>query len=121
MLDNVCRKNLFTNDNAKLCQNLTESTLTVGLSKAINYLANTLTALQTVPQNGTLVENFNDIILLEYQFIFPLVEHMTKLMYSELQRENNGFEYEYTTIAIIMIILIGLNFFYFMRYPAHEI
>lgn len=47
--------------------------MTVGLSKSVNYFANTLIDLQKKPNNGTLIENFNDLILLEYKFIFPLV------------------------------------------------
>lgn len=47
--------------------------MTVGLSKSVNYFANTLIDLQKNTRDGSLVENFNEIILLEYKFIFPLV------------------------------------------------
>lgn len=40
--------------------------MTVGLSKALNYLANQLIDLQDIPNNSSLslVDKFNDLILL---------------------------------------------------------
>ena len=120
-MDDVCNGKVFNEATISLCQGLTEGTLTVGLSKAINYLANTLAKLSTTVGNDTLAHNFHDLILLEYQFIFPLVEHMSELIYREVQREANDFASKYSTIAIVMMVLIGVNFLYFLRYPAYEI
>jgi len=58
---------------------------------------------------------------LEYDFIFPLVEHMVKLMYDELDTVTGDFSYEYSTLGIVIIWLIAINFLYFLRYPAYEI
>lgn len=43
------------------------------------------------------------------------------MMYDELNEEAHNFSYQYSTLTIIIIILIGLNFLYFLRYPAYEI
>ena len=95
--------------------------MTVGLSKSVNYFANTLIDLQKNPQTGQLLENFNDIILLEYEFIFPLVERMASMMYDELNQEVHRFSSQYSTLTIVIVIFIGLNFLYFLKYPAYEI
>jgi hypothetical protein len=66
LLDNVCKKNRFTSDKVNLCETISEGTMTVGLSKALNYLANQLIDLQDIPNNSSLslVNKFNDLILL---------------------------------------------------------
>jgi hypothetical protein len=42
-------------------------------------------------------------------------------MYDELDVETGNFSYEYSTLGIVIIMLIAMNFLYFLRYPAYEI
>ena len=80
-MNNVCNDRVFDDSRIQLCKGLTEGTLTVGLSKAINYLANNLAKLNSTATNATMEEKFHNLIILEYQFIFPLVEYMANLIY----------------------------------------
>lgn len=77
--------------------------------------------LDNHPQNGSLMKNFNDIILLEYKFIFPLVEEMAQMMYDELNLETQSFYEKFSTLTVVIMILIAVNYFYFLKYPAYEI
>lgn len=104
-----------------LCDKIIGGTMTVGLSISMNYFANMLMDLNNRPQNGSLIKNFNDIILLEYKFIFPLVEEMAQMMYDELNEETQSFYGKYSTLTIVIMILIAVNYCYFLRYPASEI
>lgn len=121
LLDNACQNNILNIDQLKLCSSISGGTMTVGLSKSINYFANTLIDLQRNTANSTLIQKFNDIILLEYKFIFPLIEEMAQMMYDELNKEAHSFSSQYSTLTVVIIILIGLNFLYFLKYPAYEI
>lgn len=55
LFDNVCKKDIFNVEQLKLCSSISEGTMTVGLSKSVNYFANTLIDLQKKPNNGSLV------------------------------------------------------------------
>lgn len=55
LLDNVCQKNILNVDQLKLCSSISGGTMTVGLSKSINYFANTLIDLQRNTANSTLI------------------------------------------------------------------
>lgn len=54
LMNNVCNHEIFTPEKSDFCKSISEGTLTVGLSKGLNYLANSLVKLENIARAGTL-------------------------------------------------------------------